>query len=151
MEYIRKLREYVGHETIIMPCACLLIEDDKGNLLLQRRADDNTWGLHGGAIEVDEAVEDALRREVREELNIELDEISLFHIYSGLNYHHIYPNEDETSCIDIVYLCSKYHGEMILQEKEVKEVRWFNKDNLPAGISNNAKQAIADYFIKKGR
>ena len=70
MRYISELRKIVGHRTLIMPCACVIIGDGKGNILLQKRVDDGTWGYHGGAIEIDESVEDALRREVYEELNI---------------------------------------------------------------------------------
>lgn len=141
-----KYTKKVGHETIIMPCACLIIEDGNGNILLQKRVDDGKWGYHGGAVEADEAVEDALKREVKEELNIELDEISLFGICSGPEYHHVYPNGDETSPIDIVYLCRKYHGEMKIQEEEVADVKWFGKDNLPANMCDNAARVIADYF-----
>lgn len=149
VSYIKNLRKKIGHETLIMPCACLLIEDGYGNLLLQQRADDGKWSHHGGAIEIDESVDDALRREVKEELNLELDELSLFGIYSGAAYHHTYPNGDETSCIDIVYLCSKFHGEIKLQEDEVLQIKWFNQANLPHNISDNARQAIVDYFDKK--
>lgn len=149
MGYITDLRKKIGHNTIIMPCACLLLEDGKGNLLLQKRKDDGKWSNHGGAIEIDESVEDALKREVKEELNIELIEFSLFGIYSGANYHHVYPNGDEVSAIDIVFLCSKYSGEISIQKDEVVEVKWFNKDNIPSNLSNNAKQSIMDYFNEK--
>ena len=146
MGYISELRKVVGHRTLIMPCACLIISDGNGKILLQKRVDDGTWGYHGGAIEIDESVEDALRREVREELNIELDKIKLFGIYSGPQYHHVYPNQDETSCIDIVYTCEKYHGDMKLQEEEVSERAWFDKDNIPENISANHIQPIRDFF-----
>ena len=43
-----------------------LIERD-GALLMERRSDCGRWGLVGGAVEVQEALGDALRREVREE------------------------------------------------------------------------------------
>ena len=146
MGYITDLRRRVGHETIIMPCACVIIEDGQGKILLQKRADDGKWGYHGGAVERDESVEDALRREVREELNLELDEIRLFGVYSGPDYHHVYPNGDETSCIDIVYVCGKYHGEMKLQKEEVAEAAWFGRDTLPDNLSRNPRKPILDYF-----
>ena len=146
MGYIMDLRKIVGHRTLIMPCACLIIGDGKGNVLLQKRVDDGKWGYHGGAIEIDEAVEDALKREVKEELNIEIDEMQFFGIYSGPTYHHIYPNGDETSCIEIVYVCSKYHGEFRFQKEEVAKVAWFNRDNLPDNLSDNSRQPILDYL-----
>ena len=148
MGYISDLRKLVGHRTLIMPCACLIIGDGKGNILLQQRADDGQWGYHGGAIEVDEAVEEALKREIKEELNIELDEIQLFGVYSGAAYHHVYPNGDEVSPIDIVYFCHKFHGEIMLQKEEVLGLQWFNRHNLPENLRDSFKQPILDYLSK---
>lgn len=148
MGYISELRKIVGHGTLIMPCACLIIGDGKGNILLQQRADDGKWGYHGGAVEIDESVEDALRREVKEELNIEIDELELLGVYSGASYHHVYPNGDHTSCIDIVYACHKYHGVLSLQKEEVLQIKWFNKNDLPENLSDNPKRPIHDYLSR---
>ena len=146
MGYIMNLRRHVGHQTLLMPCACLIITDGQGRVLLQRRADDGKWGYHGGAVEIDESVQDAVRREVREELNLEVGEMRLFGVYSGASYHHIYPNGDEVSCIDIVYVSSDFRGELRLQEDEVAEVGWFTLDTLPGNMSDNPRQPILDFL-----
>ncbi|MDE7106415.1 MAG: NUDIX domain-containing protein [Anaeroplasmataceae bacterium] len=148
MSYIMNLRKKIGHETIIMPCACVIIGDGKGNVLLQQRRDDGKWGHHGGAIEVDENTLDAAKREIKEELNLELDEVEFLGVYSGKKYHHIYPNGDEVSCIDIVYVCHKYHGDLNNTDGEVRQAKWFNKDTMPTNLSENPKDAIRDYFKK---
>lgn len=148
MGYISELRALVGRRTLIMPCACAIIGDGCGRVLLQLRADDGKWGYHGGAIEIDESAEDALRREVREELNLELDEIELFGVYSGAEFHHVYPNGDEVSSIDIVYTCHKFHGELALQEDEVRKVAWFDRQSLPENLSDNPRHALLDYFAR---
>ena len=62
-----ELRKNVGHRTLLMPCAGAIIGDGKGNVLPQLRADDNTWPTHGGSIEQDERVEDAMIREIQDE------------------------------------------------------------------------------------
>lgn len=147
-DYIKNLRKKIGHETVIMPCACVIIGDGKGNILLQQRNDDGKWGYHGGAIEIDESVEEALRREVKEELNLTLNRIELLGIYSGAEYHHVYPNGDECSCIDIVYVCHDYSGDMTFTDGEVTCTAWFNKTNLPENISDNPRKPIHDYFAK---
>lgn len=146
MSYIMELRKIVGHRTLLMPCAGAIIGDGNGNILLQQRADDRTWASHGGSVELDESVEDAMIREIKEELGLTVLEYHLLNIYSGPNQHHKYPNGDEVSCIDIVYYCHKFEGEIKLQSAEVLQIKWFNKDNLPDNIHHNSKQSIIDYF-----
>ena len=146
--YIMDLRKIVGHRTLLMPCSCVIIGDGKGNVLLQLRVDDNTWAIHGGSIELDEKVEDAMKREVKEELNLDVLEYKLLGIYSGPEHHHIYPNGDETSCIDIVYVCHKYSGTIKIQESEVQKVEWFNKNNLPSNLALSAKKWLKEYFTR---
>ena len=148
MSYISEIRKKIGHDTVIMPCACVIIPDGEGRVLLQKRADDGKWGYHGGAIEVDESVEDALLREVGEELGIKLTEFTLFGIYSGKHMHHRYPNGDDCSCIDIVYLCKKYEGEFSFRDGEVKELRWFSKSDLPENLTDSCRKPLDDYFEK---
>ncbi|GAA4678913.1 NUDIX domain-containing protein [Phytohabitans rumicis] len=53
-------------------CAGALIVDDDGRIFIQRRSPDrrlfpNIWDIVGGHLEPEESVEEALRREVREE------------------------------------------------------------------------------------
>lgn len=146
--YIMDLRKKIGHETIIMPCACVIIGDGKGNILLQQRVDDGKWGYHGGAMEIDENSEEAARREVKEELNLELLELELLGVYSGKRYHHTYPNGDETSCIEIVYVCHSFSGELKYQESEVKQAKWYDAASIPTNLSDNPMEPIRDYYQK---
>ncbi|MDO5797837.1 MAG: NUDIX domain-containing protein [Eubacteriales bacterium] len=146
--YIMDLRKKVGHQTLLMPCACVIIGNQNGEILLQQREDDGKWSHHGGAIELDERVEDAAWRELKEELNIEPGALEFLGIYSGKNFHHIYPNGDEVSCIDIVYVCQEFYGNISFEDGEVTKAKWFEPDKIPNNISENAKQPIKDYYKK---
>ena len=146
MGYIMDLRKIVGHRTLLMPCAGAIIGDGKGNVLLQLRKDNKTWATHGGSIELDERVEDAMIREIQEEIGLTVLEYELLNIYSGPEHHNIYPNGDEVSCIDIVYYCHKFEGEIQLQEDEVLNVQWFHRDDLPGNIGQNVRKWLNDYF-----
>ena len=148
MGYINELRPLIGHRTIVMPCAVVIITDGRGNVLLQKRVDDGLWGYHGGAIEPDESVEDALRREVFEELHLTLDHVRYFATYSGERYHHVYPNGDEVSCIEMVYVCDSFHGDIQLQAEEVSEIGWFNRATLPENLTNSSREPLHDFFAQ---
>lgn len=146
MGYILNLRKKIGHQTLLMPCSTIILENEKGEILLQLRQDDQTWGLHGGSIEIDEEVEVAAKRELKEETGLIANQLHFLKYYSGSKFHHIYPNGDEVSIIDFVFFCSNYHGELKVQENEVKELRFFNKKNLPNNIFESNKIILADYL-----
>lgn len=47
-------------------------------------------------------------------------------VNSGPEVHYVYPNGDEVSNIEIIYVCRKYHGELKRQEEEIEELKFFN-------------------------
>jgi len=49
----------------------------EGRILLESLADRDVWGIPGGSLEADEAIEDGCRREFREELGWEVQCVSL--------------------------------------------------------------------------
>ena len=54
----------------------------KGIVLIERRNDPKGLALPGGFVDVGESVEDALRREMQEETNLDVQIISLLGVYS---------------------------------------------------------------------
>ena len=128
--YISDLRKIVGRRTLIQCAASIICVNEKGQLLLGKRTDNHLWGYSGGAVEVDEHVEDCARRELLEEMSITAGKMELFYINSGPEAHYIYPNGDEVSNIEIVYLCRDYSGEPHPQEEEIEELRYFSPEEI---------------------
>jgi len=124
--YIAEMRRLVGHRTIMQCAASIIVVDEQGRLLLGRRTDNHLWGYSGGAMEIDEYVEDGARRELQEEMGLTAEELEFFCVNSGPEAHYIYPNGDEVSNMEVVYLCRKYHGELRPQESEIEELRYFD-------------------------
>lgn len=124
--YIMELRKLVGHRTIIQCAASIIIVNEEGKLLLGKRTDNHKWGYSGGSVEIDEKVEDCARRELLEEMGLIAEELEFFMVNSGPQTHYIYPNGDEVSNVEIIYICRKYHGEIKAQEEELEEIRFFD-------------------------
>ena len=97
--YIEGLRKIVGHRTLIHCAASIICGNEKGQLLLGKRTDNHLWGYSGGAVEIDERVEDCARRELFEEMRLTAGKLELFYINSGPETHYVYPNGDEVSNI----------------------------------------------------
>lgn len=57
-DYIMDLRKIVGHRPLLQVGASVIVEDEKGQILLQKRSDNHCWGYAGGSVELDETVED---------------------------------------------------------------------------------------------
>lgn len=151
MGYVSELRRYVGHSPIIHTCASVIVENERGRILLQKRADNGMWGYCGGAVELFERVEDAAKRELLEETGLSAHELELFGVFSGEDQHFIYPNGDEVSTIDILYICRKYSGELRCQEDEVSALDFFDIDDIPDNITPPVKVPLKKYIEYRHR
>ncbi len=147
--YIMDLRKIVGHRTLLQVGASVIVEDKEGRILLQLRTDNNCWGYAGGSVELDEVVEEAAKRELCEETGLRAKSLELFGVFSGKNTHYIYPNGDEVSNVDIVFLCKDYEGELICQQGEVEELRFFSTKEIPENIFSANKIAIQKWLKEK--
>jgi len=59
-----------------------IIEIDDGIVIIKRSNPPFGWALPGGFVDYDESLEDAVRREMKEETGLELLELKQFHTYS---------------------------------------------------------------------
>ena len=150
--YILELRKLVGHRPLLQVGASVIVENSRGEILLEKRADNHCWGYAGGSVELDEAVEDAAKRELYEETGLIARELTLFGVFSGEGMHYVYPNGDAVSNVDVVYLCRDYTGHTHRQQGEVNRLRWFAPQDMPpmAEIMPPNRPALRQYLESVG-
>lgn len=106
----------------ISPCIMALIYDQ--NKILLVRSKQQRRGQYtnvAGYIEVGERAEDALIREVKEEVGVKIKNIRYFDTqYWALS-----------SSLMIGYFCEFDSGEIVLDELELEDAGWFGLDDLP--------------------
>ena len=85
--------------------------------------------------------------ELKEETNINVNDLELITVLSGKEYYFKYPNGDELDCVITLYKVLNYEGELNINDRESKELKFFSLDNLPE-LESRAK-AIIDK-IKSG-
>jgi mutator protein MutT len=112
----------------ILGVGALIIEN--GRILLVERAREplrDYWSLPGGVVETGERLEEALRREVREETGLEIENLSLFEIFER-----IMPDESgrtEYHYVLMDYLCRPAGG-VLCAADDAGRVGWFSLDEL---------------------
>jgi len=112
-------------EVKIIPVVCAIIEQD--NLVLcalrsERMSLPGKWEFPGGKLEVNELPEEALIREIKEELNVEIKIIEALPIAE-----HAYVPEKIIQLIP--YRCAIV-GNETPRATEHSELRWMKKDEL---------------------
>jgi 8-oxo-dGTP pyrophosphatase MutT (NUDIX family) len=141
--YVKNLRCKIGNMPIILASVGVIIYKDK-KVLLQKRSDNDLWAIHGGAVEIGETIDTALKRELMEEINIIPHKYTLYGIYSGDKMHNKYPNGDEVYYLNSIFFCEEFIGNLKEDMDEVKELKWFNIDDLPENIIEVDKTILND-------
>src|SRR5215472_9361588 len=93
---------------------------DEHRILLAHRRDIDWWNLPGGAMELGETVEEAVKREVLEETGLEVEVGQLVGVYSK-------PQKRE---VVLTFLCKKVGG-VLRETEESRECRYFALNDLP--------------------
>ena len=127
--YIKKLREKIGHATLLLPSVSAIIIDGEGRVLLHRSSDDGHWYTIGGAIDPGEQPADAVVREVREETGLVVIPQKIISVQTSPVV--TYPNGDQAIYVATTFLCRVVGGKLEIGDDESLELRYFSIGELP--------------------
>lgn len=135
----------------IRPLALVLVEN-RGKILAKKDFDshkqEDFYRIPGGGIELGETSEQALRREIREEFNAELEQVELLEVLENIFTYEGKPGHE------IVFLYradfvdkGMYEKEelVVLDEPEEQTLHWFDKEVL---LSSNFYPEGVEKFVK---
>jgi len=110
---------------LVLVAACALIDVD-GRVLIAQRPDDKAmaglWEFPGGKVEENERPEDALIRELKEELAISVQEACLAPLTFASHRY------EDFALLMPLYICRRWDGTPIA--KEHRALRWVKPRNL---------------------
>jgi mutator protein MutT len=110
-----------------------LVFNDAGEVLLlkHRFRAGSGWGIPGGFLELGEQPEEALRRELREEVGLEVERVEIFGSRSFKK-----PRQVE------ILFCCRANAEVKPQTIEVEAAGWFSVQSLPTGLPRDHRLLI---------
>ena len=123
-DYLRDLRSKVGTALLHVPSVTALVFDRDDRVLLVRHSNGGVWVTPGGAIDPDEAPQDAVVREVWEETGLSVEPVHLRGVFGGPEFRVTYANGDVTSYVMAAFECRYVAGELCVDDDEVTEARY---------------------------
>lgn len=146
------LRRGIDHIGI---SACAVVHDGKGRILLMKRGpkardEQGHWDICGGAIEFGESIDEAVRREIKEELCAQPLDVEFSHAYDA---HRRHTDGSPTHWIALIHLVRVDPKTVKIGEPhKIAEIGWFTKDTLPEPLHSQfwkSFQVAADRGIVK--
>lgn len=125
---------------MLVVCAAVIEREDK-ILIAQREEGDRAefkWEFPGGKIEEGESPEECIVREIREELDMDIEVVELFDVI-----YHKYP---EKNILLIVYKCNHRNG--LPKALECNDFTWINREELVRYNFTNADRKIVEKLLK---
>ena len=126
-EIIGTMPKIEAHKSgVLHRIAVVYLENDKGEVLVQHRADGYLDHSSAGHVDVGESYEEAAYRELHEELGVK--DVKLEYIGHGMTKDEIYPGGKRSSHVFDIFKCKAEPEE--LQVDEVSNVYWANPQEI---------------------
>jgi len=133
--YLSYIERKIGNGPFVTVDA--IVEKEGGVVLIKRKNPPFGWALPGGFVDYGERLEEAVKREVKEETGLEITEVKQFHTYSA-------PERDPRFHTVSTVFIAKGQGKM-KAESDAQEVKVFSLSELPEEIAFDHRQILEDY------
>ncbi len=114
-----------------------VIRDERGRVLLLRHVfrRGSGWGIPGGFLARGEQPDEAVRRELREETGLALEEVELAFVRTLARPHQV----------EVIFRCRMRAAALEGREDslEIDRAEWFEREALPEGIGDDQRRLIA--------
>jgi 8-oxo-dGTP diphosphatase len=129
---MRRWTMRLAHTRFTVTAGAVIFNDKREVLLLKHRFRAGSgWGLPGGFMEQGEQPIDALRRELREEIGLEVDDVEVLAARSFKK-----PKQVE------VLFRARANADVKSLTMEVERAEWFALDSLPEGLPRDQRVYI---------
>lgn len=151
--YIKSLRQKIGHQKFIHPAARIIIENDLGQILFIERLDNGNIGIPAGSFEENETIEECIIREVKEEVGLNILNLELIGLSTNpLNEIVEYSNGDIIQYFTCEFYSNKFQGEICVDNIEIKSAEFLDFQKYCFLPENEQSAFISlDFYRKNGK
>ncbi len=107
----------------LVPSVTAVVPNERGEILLVHKTDNDLWALPGGAMDLGEYMADAVVREVKEETGIDVEVIGLVGIYTNPSHVLAYDDGEVRQQFSICFRAKPTGGSPAASD-ESTDVRW---------------------------
>lgn len=130
-----------GKDYIGVGVGAVILRDNKILLLLRKKAPESgCWTIPGGKVEFGETVEEAILREVKEEINAEGKIIAPL----GVTNHIL--KEEGTHFVSPRFLVELLEEPENMEPESHEAMKWFPIDDLPENVTMTTQKALAAFL-----
>ena len=116
------------HPAVTADCIVFACQNEKTQVLLIKRGSEpckDMWALPGGFMNIDESAEEAAIRELKEETEIDVKEVTQVGAYSKVD------RDPRERVITIAFYTVIDNPVKAVGQDDAKQAEWFTLDNLP--------------------
>lgn len=144
MNYCDAMREKIGNDPLIIVRPSVAILNQNGAILLYRYIG-GTWSIPGDILQLNESVEECLKRNILRDIGLTINKLTLFGVYSGKEFiNRVEESGEEYQTVAIGYLCTDYEGEIAPDQNQGIEAEFFALNELPVDTDPFIKNKLVE-------
>lgn len=130
----------------LVPAASAVVTNERGEILMQRRVDNNLWALPGGTMDFGETIVQTAEREVREETGLDVKVDGIIGTFSDPRHIIEYTDGEVRQQFNICFH-ARLAGGKLRSSHESTEVRWIAPDALKDLEIHRTTRLRLDHFL----
>jgi ADP-ribose pyrophosphatase YjhB (NUDIX family) len=132
----------------IVPSVTAIVPNERDELLLVHKTDNDLWALPGGAMDLGESMAETVVREVKEETGIDVAVTGVVGIYTNPNHVMAYDDGEVRQQCSICFTTKQLGGQPATSS-ETSEVEWVAPDRMNRLNIHPSMRLRIDHYLEQ--
>ncbi|MEU0121142.1 NUDIX domain-containing protein [Streptomyces albidoflavus] len=131
----------------LVVAASAVVTDDRGRILMQRRADSGLWALPGGGMELSDTLPGTAVREVKEETGLDVEITGLVGTYTDPRHVIAYPDGEVRRQFNVCFRARLVGGTLTVSDESLA-LRWVAPADLGSLDMHPTQRLRLSHFLE---